>query len=116
MITVQEANDPDVIDAAIERADEAMEAGAQAAAILDAPAKEVAPQIRTGLGSTTTLREVWTYEVTDLMALLRAIVAGEAPLDAVQVNADYLKMVTKRKGDAKLTGVRFYAEGKAVVR
>ena len=54
----------------------------------------------------------WTFEVTDIMALLRAIVDGKEQASLVQLNTVLLgQMARQQKEAAKVTGIRFFDEG-----
>ena len=54
----------------------------------------------------------WTYEVVDIMALLRAIVAGTENASLIMVNDKALgAMARSQKEAAKVTGIRFFDQG-----
>jgi hypothetical protein len=72
-----------------------------------APVPVVAPKAE---GSTHIAK--WTFEVTDIMALLRAIVEGKENASLVTVNEKALgAMARSQKEAAKVTGIRFYDAG-----
>ena len=72
-----------------------------------APAPVEAPTVT---GSTRVAK--WTFEVTDIMALLRAIVDGKEQASLIQLNTVLLgQMARQQKEAAKVTGVRFFDEG-----
>jgi hypothetical protein len=54
----------------------------------------------------------WTFEVTDIMALLRAVAEGKENASLIAVNTVLLgQMARQQKEAAKVTGVRFFDEG-----
>lgn len=70
----------------------------QASAVISAPVA-VAPVIiqkttPTGFGSFT--KKVWYAEVTDLMAMVKAVASGTAPLQAIQANESFLNNQAKQ--------------------
>jgi hypothetical protein len=73
----------------------------------------VAPEpveVPAAAGSTRVAK--WTFEVTDIMALLRAIVDGKEQASLVQLNTVLLgQMARQQKEAAKVTGIRFFDEG-----
>jgi len=74
-----------------------------AATMPSAPVVHVDRPKVTGLSS----RENWSAEVTDKMALVKAIAAGEAPLDLVQINTSVLNRLAKAlKSALNYPGVR----------
>ena len=80
-----------------------------AEAIISQPV-EVAPvKIQSAVPRTAQAfsREVWSAEVTDLMALVKAIATGQAPLNLVQANTTALNgMARSLKSSMKYPGVR----------
>lgn len=95
--------------AAIDAAEEARRAAQASAADLS--------RTRTTLGGVASLRQNWTFEITDKMALLRAVVAGEAPADYVLPNDSLLKALAKsQKDNAKVAGVRFFNDAGVTIR
>ncbi len=73
----------------------------------------VAPEpveVPAAAGSTRVAK--WTFEVTDIMALLRAIVDGKEQASLIQLNTVLLgQMARQQKEAAKVTGIRFFDEG-----
>lgn len=62
-------------------------------------------------------RKNWKCEVTDPMALCRAVAAGEVPARFIQANTTELSKYAKAlQEDAKVPGVRFYAEDVVAAR
>ena len=54
----------------------------------------------------------WTFEVTDVMALIKAVAAGTENASLLAVNTTMLgQMARSQKNAAKVTGVRFYDAG-----
>jgi hypothetical protein len=71
--------------------------------VIEAPAKAAG----------TVLRDYYSAEVTDLMALVKAVAAGQAPLEAVEANMPYLNGKARlEKGGMKVPGVRAVVESK----
>lgn len=61
------------------------------------------------------VRANWQHEVDDVLALVKAVAAGQAPLECVIPNETYLRARAKAdKGTAKIPGVRFYDAGTVV--
>jgi len=61
------------------------------------------------------VRANWQAEVDDLVTLVKAVAAGQAPLECVIPNETYLRARAKAdKGSAKIPGVRFYDAGSVV--
>jgi len=64
--------------------------------VVEAPAKAAG----------TVLRDYYSAEVTDLKALVKAVAAGEVPLDAIMANMPYLNGKARlEKGSMKVPGV-----------
>ena len=56
-------------------------------------------------------RTVWKHQVTDLMALVKAVAAGQAPLAAIQANDVFLGQQARSLKEAmRYPGVRAYSE------
>ncbi len=56
-------------------------------------------------------RTVWKHQVTDLMALVKAVAAGHAPLTAIQANDVFLGQQARSLKDAlRIPGVKAYSE------
>ncbi|MGE3278122.1 MAG: hypothetical protein AB7O67_23680 [Vicinamibacterales bacterium] len=65
----------------------------------------------------TSVRENWTFEVTDPLALIKAVAAGTVGVQAVIPNETYLRARAKAdKGTVQIPGVRFYDKGSVAVR
>lgn len=93
-----------VEDQAFEQASELIEQAAMVPA--QAVAVPPAPKLE---GSS--IREVWSAEVVDLMELVRAVVAGKVPLAAVEPNMKVLNAQAKSlKGQMDYPGVRSVCE------
>jgi hypothetical protein len=73
----------------------------------------IAPEpVEVPIASGSTRVPKWTFEVTDIMALLRAVVEGKAPAALVQVNTVLLGQMARNQKEAALVpGVRFFDEG-----
>ena len=71
----------------------AIDAAQQATTAAHAPAADLS-RTRTALGGVASLRTNWTYRVTDKMALLRAVIAGDVSTDYVIVADDWLVIGT----------------------
>ena len=55
------------------------------------------------------MRDNYKAEVTDLMALVKAVAAGDAPITMIKADDSALnKMAKATKGSVKMAGVRFY--------
>ena len=58
------------------------------------------------------LRKVWKIEVTDLPALMKGVLAGKVPVEAVQANETFIGQAAQeaRNGNSELAwpGVRVY--------
>lgn len=62
-------------------------------------------------------RDVWTAEVIDLLALVRAVAAGQAPITLLQVNTTALNgMARSLKGAMNVPGVRTVSSRATSVR
>lgn len=71
-----------------------------------------APQL-----STSHQRTQWQYEVTDMMTVLRAVVAGKIPLEAVQVNDTFVcKQVEQYRTSLRYPGIRVFEDAKISIR
>jgi len=58
-----------------------------------------------------TKRQVWKCEVSDLMALVRAVAGGHAPLAAIQANTVFLgQQARSLKSEMKYAGVKVWPE------
>ena len=68
-------------------APEAAEAVAHAAALVSAP---VIPLSIPTSERSTAKRTTWSAEITDLMTLVKAVAAGQVPLEAIEPNMGYL--------------------------
>ena len=81
-------------------------------ALLDTAVKVSKPpskSVRSTYGTTTTLRDNWKGEVSDLKCLLAAIVRGEAPENLIQINQAEINRVAKQvKEKGNVPGIRFY--------
>lgn len=72
---------------------------------------------RGGLGSSTSARKNWTFEVTDPAALVRAWLKNEVDSQAVSINESFLqRMAVNLKDKANIPGVRVYQKVSAGVR
>lgn len=53
-------------------------------------------------------RKVWSAEVTDAMAIIKAIAAGTSPIECVTINQSFLnKLASTYKGSLEVPGVNF---------
>lgn len=67
--------------------------------------------------STSARRTVWKYEVTDMMATLRAVVAGRIPLEAVQINDQFMcEQVEKYRTSIRYPGIRVFEDVAVTIR
>lgn len=90
-----------------EESDKALNEAAAAEMKLVPPPPQVDVPITRGMAMKTT----WHAEVTDLRELLRAILAGAAPITAVEPNMAVLnKMAHVMKDGAQVPGVRFFSK------
>lgn len=79
----------------------------------EAPAVQAEPTKLDGISS----RSTWKAEVTDKMALVKAVAAGDAPLDALLVNQSHLDAMARSLREAmKVPGVKPYEEKTLAVR
>ena len=73
----------------------------------------VAPEpveVPAAAGSTRVAK--WTFEVTDIMALLRAVADGKENASLIQINTVLLGQIARQQKEAaKVTGIRFFDEG-----
>lgn len=82
----------------------------EAAKVVEAPVLPPAPALKAPKG--VSVRSNWTFEVTDPMALVRAVAAGTVPSGAVIPCETYLRARAKAdKGAVTIPGVRFYDAG-----
>lgn len=72
---------------------EEAEVARQAAELTIAP---VLPEEKIELDGSQ-IRHTWEVEVTDLMALAQAVVAGQAPLDCIQANEKFLRSMARQQ-------------------
>lgn len=63
-------------------------------------------------GTVSSLRETWNFEVSDKLALMRAILAGEAPADCLMVNEIYVRRLVVVEKRREIPGVRIFSERK----
>lgn len=69
------------------------------------PAVYVPKTTPTGFGNAT--RRTWGAEVTDLMALVKAVAAGQVPIQAIEANSVFLNQQARAlKSDLQYPGVR----------
>jgi len=85
---------------------------ANAEAILSDPVYVAPVAIEAPKAEGSTHIAKWTYEVVDIMALLKAIVAGTERASLIMVNDKALgAMARAEKEAAKVTGIRFFDQG-----
>jgi hypothetical protein len=87
------------------------------AAPVVAPAVYVPKTTPTGFGNAT--RRTWGAEVTDLMALVKAVAAGTVPIQALEANTVFLNgqarmlkaalAISRREGGGKMTNAEIEA-------
>ena len=98
-----------IVAEAVKASENGNEAAAEA--ILDQPvivAPVVMPSVSQVKG--VSMREVWQYEVTNLMELVKAVAAGKVPLGALQANAMFLgQQARSLKGECRYPGVRVWS-------
>jgi hypothetical protein len=99
----------EAIEAAQEAEDRAEAAKAEAAA----PMQDMT-RIRSATGVTTSGSETWTYELTDMMALAKAVVAGTVPVNFLAVNDAIVRVSIRDKAKPmrECAGLRIFAETK----
>lgn len=98
---------------------EAAERAARTAEIPHLPAVHVPQPPRTTRSATgsATSRGVWKHEVTDFMALVRAVAAGEAPREFLQVSPELGKAVRRANQPVRdVPGVRIWQDASLSVR
>lgn len=100
-------------DALLEKAEE-LKADAQqldlTAATVQAPVVHVAPTVTPPKG--VTVKSNWTHEVTDKLALVKAVAEGKVSVEAVLPNDTYLRARAKAdKNTVQIPGVRFFDAG-----
>lgn len=81
--------------------------------VLDEPAPAPPPPPPTRVPEVKGIsgRDVWKYEVTDLMALVKAVAARDVPLAAVEASAKVLgQQARSLQGEMKWPGVRVWSE------
>lgn len=103
--------------AKLEEQSKALEAAGNteaAAAIKEAAVLVSAPHVPiavTTAARSTAKRETWHAEVVDLMELVKAVAAGQAPIQALEANTTYLNGRARlEKSDFKLAGVKAVGE------
>lgn len=116
LIAEAEAAEVSTETVATERAIAAIDAAENARRAAAASAADMS-RTRTTLGGVASLRKNWVHEVTDKVALLRAVVAGEASADYVMPNDPVLKALAKSQEDkAKVPGVVFRNDAGVTIR
>ena len=109
-IAEQEAEERRLADALAAEADGDMD---EVDAILDEPPAYVPPPIvqRTvTTGGGISVREVWSFELTDLKALVKAVAEGKVPLAAIHANTAFLgQQARSLKGELQYPGVRVFS-------
>jgi len=79
----------------------------QEAATVQAPVLPSRPTVTPPKG--TSVKANWSHEVTDLMALVKAVAAGTVSIQAISANDTYLRQRAKADKDTvRIPGVRFY--------
>lgn len=87
----------------------------QEAATVQAPVLPVRPAVAPAKG--ITVKANWCHEVTDLMALVKAVAAGTVSIQAICANDVYLRQRAKAdKNTIQIPGVRFYDAGTVSTR
>jgi len=90
---------------ALEKNGHREEAEAVIAAPVVAPAVYVPPTVPKGMGQF--MRKNWGAEVTDLMALVKAVAAGTVPIQAIEANTVFLNQQARAlKSALQYPGVR----------
>jgi hypothetical protein len=101
-----------VMDRAVELADRAEAATTVAAG----PVADLS-RVRGSFGSNSSYREKWVHRVDDLMALVKAVAAGEQPLHYLMANDSAIAAAVRAKGGVRsIPGLTIYDDGKAQVR
>lgn len=103
--TAEDAGDTDLADALAEQAAQLEELAQERkveAETIPTPQPKPLPKLN-GITS----RETWSAEVTDLMALVRAVAAGTVPLRAIQADMTFLRQqAVSMKSDLNYPGVK----------
>jgi hypothetical protein len=84
------------------------------AAEVQAPVLAAQPSVTTPKG--TSVRANWTYEVTDKLALIKAVADGKVSHEAIEISSKYLNARAKADKDTiRVPGVRFFDAGSVAV-
>jgi phage-related minor tail protein len=101
-----------------QQADEALDTARDLkveAATVQAPVLPLQREVPTDTGPK--VRAAWTFEVTDRMALIKAVAAGTVSAEAVMPNESYLrKRALADKATCNIPGVRVWDQGTVVQR
>ena len=60
------------------------------------------------MGSVSSLRSNWTFELTDLMQLVQAVAAGKVPLLYLQVNEVRVRVAIRSENVRDIAGIRVF--------
>lgn len=99
----KQSMEPEAWQAASEGYSEA----AAAQAVADAKPADLS-RVKGPMGSTSSLRSNWTFEVSDLMQLVQAVAAGKVPLSYLQVNEVRVRVAIRSEGMRKVDGLRIF--------
>jgi len=83
----------------------------------DEPQKRTNVVARGSLGSSSSFRKTWDFEVEDIKTLCRAVADGKLPVEAVMANETFIRNEVRTwKGDTAIPGVRVFQDVKSQVR
>lgn len=112
-VEVARQAEPEQFDDALSNAMVAEDAAGQAAVRAAAAPKDLV-RTTTARGTTLGMRANWTYTVVDLLALVKAIAEGKAPLDFVTDNSSVIKAAIKGdKGRRECPGLTIFNDAQA---
>ena len=75
------------------------------------------PQPKETMPSSVSTRKNWQVEITDLPALIKAVIEGHAPNNFIIANEKVIKQWAKAVGDTqKIPGIRVYDKGTVTLR
>ena len=97
-----------------EKLEEAAQAYQDAAAAQEHAEAKPAEHSRTfgPMGSVSSLRSNWTYELQDLMQLVQAVAAGKVPLFYLQVNETRVRVAIRTEHVREIPGLRVFDDMK----
>lgn len=109
-LTATSREEAQILEQQAEELQQTAEATRVEAATVQAPVLPL--QTAVNLKKGPTVAQNWTWELTDKLALARAVVEGKVSSEAILENGPYLtKRAKADKGTATIPGVRFYDAG-----